>query len=191
MYRLRTTSYEMGASRKPTAEPTPALRGTTIRSISSFSARRAAWIGAAPPNATSARPAIALPHSAAWVLAALAMFSSTTSPIARAAAAASIPSLAPTCPSRAAAAAPASSGIAPPAKRAGSSLPSVRSASVTVGRSPPIPYAAGPGSDPALAGPTRTRPKSSTSAMEPPPAPISTISITGTRTGRPLPFWKR
>jgi hypothetical protein len=31
----------------------------------------------------------------------------------------------------------------------------------------------------------------STRAIEPPPAPISTISITGMRTGRPLPFRKR
>jgi hypothetical protein len=31
----------------------------------------------------------------------------------------------------------------------------------------------------------------STCAIEPPPAPISTISITGMRSGRPLPFLKR
>jgi hypothetical protein len=31
----------------------------------------------------------------------------------------------------------------------------------------------------------------STRAMEPPPAPISTMSITGMRTGKPLPLAKR
>ena len=36
-----------------------------------------------------------------------------------------------------------------------------------------------------------TRFRASTRAIEPPPAPISTISITGMRTGRPLPFMKR
>ena len=35
------------------------------------------------------------------------------------------------------------------------------------------------------------RPSRSTTAMEPPPAPISTISITGMRSGRPLPLRKR
>ena len=34
------------------------------------------------------------------------------------------------------------------------------------------------------------RPSESTRAIEPPPAPISTISITGMRSGRPLPFEK-
>ena len=47
---------------------------------------------------------------------------------------------------------------------------------------------AGPGSAPALSGPTAMRCMRSTRAIEPPPAPISTISITGTRTGSPLPF---
>ena len=35
------------------------------------------------------------------------------------------------------------------------------------------------------------RPMASTLAMEPPPAPISTISMTGMRSGMPLPFVKR
>ena len=35
------------------------------------------------------------------------------------------------------------------------------------------------------------RPMLSTAAIEPPPAPISTISITGMRSGRPEPFLKR
>ena len=35
------------------------------------------------------------------------------------------------------------------------------------------------------------RPSASTRAIEPPPAPISTISMTGMRTGSPLPFLKR
>jgi hypothetical protein len=51
--------------------------------------------------------------------------------------------------------------------------------------------AGGPGSDDALSGPTVTRFNASTRAIEPPPAPISTISMTGIRTGRPEPFRKR
>ena len=57
-------------------------------------------------------------------------------------------------------------------------------ASVTVGslrrrcRSTP-----GPGSAPALRGPTRNAPPSSTYAMEPPPAPIVWMSIIGTSSG--------
>ena len=49
----------------------------------------------------------------------------------------------------------------------------------------------GPARTPALSGPTVTRFRASTRAIEPPPAPISTISITGMRTGRPEPFRKR
>ena len=40
-------------------------------------------------------------------------------------------------------------------------------------------------------GPTRICPRASTEAMEPPPAPISSISITGIEMGMPLPFLKR
>ncbi len=65
------------------------------------------------------------------------------------------------------------------------------SASVTVGRFPPRSKAAGPGSDPADLGPTVRRPRRSTVAIEPPPAPISIISITGIRTGIPDPLIKR
>ena len=41
----------------------------------------------------------------------------------------------------------------------------------------------GAGSAPALCGPTRSTPPESTQAMEPPPAPISTRSMTGVRMG--------
>src|SRR2546426_12472427 len=58
-------------------------------------------------------------------------------------------------------------------------------ASVTVGSVPPRPYEAGPGSAPALTGPTCSAPLGSNLAMEPPPAPISTMSTTGTFTGYP------
>ena len=43
----------------------------------------------------------------------------------------------------------------------------------------------------AESGPTVMRLSESTRAMEPPPAPISTISITGMRTGMPEPFRNR
>ena len=42
-----------------------------------------------------------------------------------------------------------------------------------------------------LSGPTVMRPSPSTRAMEPPPAPISTMSITGIEIGMPEPFLKR
>ncbi len=64
-------------------------------------------------------------------------------------------------------------------------------ASVTVAREPPNPYAAGPGSEPALKGPTLICLRSSTLAIDPPPAPISIISITGIEIGIPLPLVKR
>src|SRR5438128_2385246 len=43
----------------------------------------------------------------------------------------------------------------------------------------------GPGTAPALRGPTRSVPIGSSQAIEPPPAPISTMSTTGTLTGYP------
>src|SRR3546814_3049483 len=49
-------------------------------------------------------------------------------------------------------------------------------------------FRSGPGSDPALRGPTRIWRNVSMLAMEPPPAPISTISTTGIEIGMPLPF---
>src|SRR3546814_2231205 len=49
-------------------------------------------------------------------------------------------------------------------------------------------FRSGPGSDPSLRGPTRIWRNVSMLAMEPPPAPISTISTTGIEIGMPLPF---
>ena len=45
--------------------------------------------------------------------------------------------------------------------------------------------------DPADCGPTRNRPTSSMAAIEPPPAPISIISMTGALIGKPDPFLNR
>ena len=57
-------------------------------------------------------------------------------------------------------------------------------ASVTVGALPPSPYAAGPGTAPALSGPTLSAPvATSTRAMEPPPAPMDSTASMGSRTG--------
>ena len=49
----------------------------------------------------------------------------------------------------------------------------------------------GPGTEPALCGPTLSRPRSLIEAMLPPPAPISIISTEGMRIGNPLPDLKR
>ena len=84
-----------------------------------------------------------------------------------------------------------SSAIVPPANASGSILPSTRSASVTAGRCRRGRSRQAPARTPALSGPTLMRFRASTCAIEPPPAPISTISITGMRTGRPRPFMKR
>src|SRR3712207_8760816 len=54
-------------------------------------------------------------------------------------------------------------------------------ASVTVAWVPPWAYAAGPGRDPALRGPTLSPPAASTHAMLPPPAPMVWTSIIGRR----------
>ena len=43
----------------------------------------------------------------------------------------------------------------------------------------------------ALSGPVWIRPMASTQAIDPPPAPISIISITGMEIGMPEPFAKR
>ncbi len=119
------------------------------------------------------------------------MFSSTTSAMPKAAVVPSRPSGSATSRPIAAAAASAERPIEPPAKPSGSIRPSATSASVTAGRVPPRPYEAGPGSDPALSGPTRIWRIASTCASEPPPAPISTMSITGMESGMPEPFLKR
>src|SRR5437763_845023 len=55
----------MGARSSPIAEPTPALTGTSTRLMPSFSARRAACSGAAPPNAMSVRGCRSFPLSRA------------------------------------------------------------------------------------------------------------------------------
>ena len=59
------------------------------------------------------------------------------------------------------------------------------SASVRVGSVPPRPKAAGPGTAPALAGPTVTVPEPSVEAMDEPPRPTETIPGTGNDTGTP------
>ncbi len=68
-------------------------------------------------------------------------------------------------------------------KRAGSRRPRRRLASVMVGWVPPRPEAIGPGSAPALSGPTSRRPAALSRAMEPPPAPTVRTSTIGTWIG--------
>ena len=65
-------------------------------------------------------------------------------------------------------------------------LPRHKLASVTVGSSPPRPYAAGPGKAPALRGPTSIIPPSPNHAMLPPPAPKVAIASCGDRLGKPV-----
>src|SRR5262252_5789223 len=91
-------------------------------------------------------------------------------------------SIARTAPAR-------SSGIVPPRNRAASIRPSTRFASVTVGSWPPRAYDTGPGSAPALCGPSASAPPASIQAMVPPPALTSLMSITGIRSGRPSTWY--
>ena len=119
------------------------------------------------------------------------MLAFTTSTIRAAASATESPSGRATCDAIAASAAATSIRSAPPSRKSRSSQPSTTSASVTVGRVPPAPYAAGPGSAPALCGPTFSAPPGSTQAIEPPPALTSARSITGTRIGWPVPCIQR
>ena len=133
----RLTRCSAKCAPKRMAWSTPAPVGTMISSMSSFSAKRAACKGAAPPNAIIARAAISLPHSTAWTRAAAAMFSSTISQTPKAASAVSMPAACPTFSVTASVARGADRLTRPPAKRAGSILPNTRSASVTVGAAPP------------------------------------------------------
>ena len=111
-----------------------------MREMPSFSARRLACSGAAPPKATSVRSAMATPRSTACTRAAFAMFSSTISATPTAACSAVMPLQLAAMPAASAASAMAGSmAILPPAKRDGSILPMARSASVTVASVPPRP----------------------------------------------------
>ncbi len=130
---------------------------------------------------------MSLPFSVAWTGAALAMFSSTISAIAAAAATSSRPSGVPIPAAMAAAAAFRSRARVPPANRAGSILPTTRSASVTVGSVPPC------RSRPVLAraDAVRTDPNAAQAVDardRAPPAPISTRSTTGILTEGRFPW---
>ena len=135
----RLDSKLNGARKKPMADPTPAPCGIRQRSTPSFSHSRAACRGAAPPNAIMVYSERSSPFSTACTRAALAMFSSTTSARPKAASTASISSRWPKTLSSACRASAVESGMVPPAKPSGSSLPKIRSASVTAGRRPPRP----------------------------------------------------
>ena len=187
-YLLRTISNETGENKNPTAEPTPGSVGIRIRSTPARRATRVACSGPLPPKAIIVRRHRSLPDSTACIRAALAMPSSTIWLTPSAARFASRPRQRPTPSIRAAEAASLSIRNRPSANLPGSIRPRATSASVTVASVPPFPNAAGPGSLPADFGPTVRRPNLSTSAIDPPPAPISIISITGMRTGIPLPL---
>ena len=129
--RLRTTSNATGASRKPTAEPTPASRGMMTWEMPSLRATAIACSGAPPPKAISVRWLTSDPFSTACTRAALAIFSSTISMIAWAALSISVPSGSPTAQCTTLRAAGKSRDKRPPAKSSASRRPSSRLASVT------------------------------------------------------------
>ena len=73
----------------------------------------------------------------------------------------------------------------PPLHSPAAMVPSTTCASVTVGCSPPRSYAAGPGIAPALCGPARRAPPSSSQAMLPPPAATASTNTRGNAMGMP------
>ncbi len=141
---------------------------------------RLAWIGPAPPNAISAKSRGSCPRAIDTSRMPLAIALLTTVATPAAASTVLTPSGLPTCSSIARSAAAVSSFIVPPRNASASSRPRQRLASVTVGSSPPRPKQAGPGTAPALSGPTRRPPAASARAMLPPPAPIVFMSSVGT-----------
>ena len=103
----------------------------------SLSQRRLAWSGAPPPKAIIVKRDTSMPFSTAWTLAALAMFSSTTSVTPMAAASALMPSMAPTPSARAVTAASSESSMPVAPNVSAERRPRTRLASVTVGAVPP------------------------------------------------------
>ena len=75
--------------------------------------------------------------------------------------------------------------VTPPLHAPTATLPSTTCASVTVGRTPPRPYAAGPGTAPALSGPARNAPPASSHPMLPPPAATASTRTRGSAIGTP------
>ena len=164
------------------ADVIPGCGGTSTSGTPSIAASSAACSGPAPPKATSANSRGSRPRSTVIERIVCAMFALATVRMPAAASRRSIPSSSASR-STAASARSVCNGISPPRKRSGSIRPSTRCASVIVGSSPPSPYAAGPGTAPALRGPTLKAPAASTCAIEPPPAPIVSMSNIGTSSG--------
>ena len=133
------TSCSIGAASSPAADSTPGCRGISTFPMPSSVASAIAWIGPAPPSATSVKcrgsrprridtrrmPSTICAFTTRWMPSAA---SSTDRPSGRAI----------RC-SIAARASDGSSATDPPAKYAGSSQPSTTDASVTVASSPPRP----------------------------------------------------
>ena len=123
-----------------------------------------------------------MPRSTLTRLNARAIAASAACTIARAARSGVTPSASASRPT-AACAALASSATTPSVRAV--SVPSTICASVTVASVPPRPNAAGPGVAPALRGPTRNAPPSSTQPMLPPPADTDSTSTRGSAIGTP------
>ena len=133
------TSCSVGAASRPAADSTPGWRGISTLPMPSSAASAVAWIGPAPPSATSVKrrgsrprrietsrmPSTICAFTTRWMPSAA---SSTDRPRGRA--------IRCSITSRAR---DGSSETEPPAKYAGSSQPSTTDASVTVASSPPRP----------------------------------------------------
>ena len=167
---------------RPNAENRPGCMGMIILLISSSSAKSQACRGPAPPNATREYSLGSRPRSTLTSLSALLMLLLTNLRIRSEVLSIEVPSLWLSFP-MALTARCLRSLSCPPNRLDGLILPATMFASVTVACVPPLSYAAGPGSAPALSGPTLRFPVSSIQAIVPPPALTSARSMKGCLTG--------
>ena len=181
-----STARERSTRRSPRAAPraerTPPAEGTSTRSISSSSATRQACIGPAPPKATRAWSRGSRPRSTVIRRTARTRPASATVRMPSAVASRSRPRRAASGSST------ADRSLPVDADAAGQHVGQVAEDGMRVGDRGAVaaaPVAGRAGIRPALAGPTRSAPPGSRSAMDPPPAPTVARSSMGSRTGRP------
>ena len=172
----------------PRAQIVPGLEGIIITLEPTSSFTTAPKRGPAPPYANREKSIGFRPLLDATDLIALEIPEAAIFTIPAAASSTDMPSGLAIFSSRVDFAALISIGSSPASNAFGFNLPSTKLASVSVISCPPLLYAIGPGSAPALWGPTFNAPPSSIHAMLPPPAPMALTSIEGDFIGNPAIF---
>ena len=189
---LRARSMRTGVTSVPNADSTLALVGNTTRGDSSSSATPQAWIGPAPPNASTVTPRRSSPCSTACIrdgrghVLVDELVDAGRGVADRQAERGRRPT-----PARARLAAEVERHVA--AEEVAGVEQAEREVGVGDRRARRRRGRSTPGRDRRRrdSGPTFSRPRSSRRARLPPPAPISTRSTDGTDTGNPEPFLKR